>query len=427
MAKIQKISNDITPFAGISFINNEFNRSGLGKLIDNQLGMRVSTIGYQYSDIFCSWFNVFLCGGDCAEDIAQHLRSTLENIPGNKVPSPDTLLRSLEELATENTTVISTSGHPYQFNINEKLNDLNVKSLILTQQLTPGKYYDFDYDNQIIAHEKWDAKKTYKMNTGYFGGAATIGNKIVYYENRDGNANVKLAQSETLKRAYKVLNDNGIKVSNSRMDAGSYSKEIIATVAENSLNFYIRANRSQILTEQLQQVTEWKTVEINFKAYQVASIAFTQFFEDKNYRLVVAREKVDDQQLDLFEGEKFNYRCILTNDHDKTEKEVIEFYNQRGASEKTFDIQNNDFGWGHLPCSEMKKNTVYLIMTAMLKNFYNYIVSKVSKTFKNILPSTRLKRFIFRFICVAGKWVRQGRQNILKLYTNQPYDQLKFY
>jgi hypothetical protein len=94
-----KNSNRITPLAGISFIDNEFTRSGLGKLIDSELGKRVSRCGYQYSDIFRAWFNIFFCGGDCAEDIAQHLRPTLENIPENKVPSPDTLLRSLDEPA----------------------------------------------------------------------------------------------------------------------------------------------------------------------------------------------------------------------------------------------------------------------------------------------------------------------------------------
>jgi hypothetical protein len=64
----------------------------------------------------------------------------------------------------------------------------------------------------------------------------------------------------------------------------------------------------------------------------------------RNYRLVVMRERTNDPQLDLFEGEKFHYRCILTNDRESSEKEVIEYYNRRGASEKTFDIQNNDFG-----------------------------------------------------------------------------------
>ena len=421
MTKIQQISKNISPFAGVFYVNDEFNKSGLGKLIDNQLGIRNSTKGYSYSNILRNFFNLMLSGGECAEDIQQHFRPTLEQIPDNEVSSADTLLRCFNELATENTQVVSSSGKTYQFNINEKLNTLNIKSLILTKQLEKGKYYDFDYDNQIIAHEKYDAKKTYKMNTGYFPGIATIGDKIVGIENRDGNASVKTAQPETLSRIYKSLSDNKINISNSRMDAGSYSKEIIETVAKNSQHFYIRANRSEATSEQIRQITDWKTVEINFINYQVASIPFVQFFEDKKYRLVVAREETGDRQLDIFEGKKFKYRCILTNNHEQTEKEVIEYYNQRGSSEKTFDIQNNDFGWGHLPTSNMNANTAYLIITAMLKNFYNGLVKKVSQVFDDILPTSRLKRFIFRFICVPGRYVYRGRQWILQLYTTRPY------
>jgi hypothetical protein len=102
----------------------------------------------------------------------------------------------------------------------------------------------------------------------------------------------------------------------------------------------------------------------------------------------------------------------LTNDHESSEKEIIEYYNMRGASEKLFDIQNNDFGWGRLPTSEMNSNTFFLILTAMMKNFYNnnIIIKKVSEVFTDIPIVSRMKRFIFRFICVAGKWVRQSRQ-----------------
>lgn len=211
------------------------------------------------------------------------------------------------------------------------------------------------------------------------------------------------------------------------MDAGSYSKEIIETVAEHSRLFYIRANRSADMTEQIREIENWETVIINFIQYEVASIEFKQFFEDKNYRLVVMRTKEKNkEQLDCFTGDSLTYRCILTNDHQSTDKEVIEYYNQRGASEKLFDVQNNDFGWKHLPCSDMHHNTVYLILTAMLKNFYNYIVRKVSTVFKNIPATTRLKRFTFRFVCVAGKWIRSGRQNVLKLYTDRPYERLTF-
>ncbi len=61
------------------------------------------------------------------------------------------------------------------------------------------------------------------------------------------------------------------------------------------------------------------------------------------------REKGKNNQIDLFTGDNLIYRSILTNDWERTEKEVIEFYNLRGSSEKLFDVMNNDFGWKHLP------------------------------------------------------------------------------
>jgi len=424
--KVVKLSQNITPFGGISYVNAEFNNCGLSQLVDSELGVRGNGTGYSHSELFGTWFNVFLCGGECAEDVQVHLRDTLKQIPGNVVPSADTMLRVIKELAQDNTEVESSSGKVYQFNINNKMNDLNIKSLLLTGQLERGNSYDFDYDNQIISHEKIDAKKTYKHNTGYFPGIATIGDKIVYVENRDGNANVKTEQAETLGRAYKLLEDNEIKVDRSRMDAGSYSKEIVDVVSKNSRLFYIRANKCLSLCDRIREIDpkDWQKVEINFIEYQVSSLMFTQFFEDRQYRLVIMREKSDDLQADLFFGDNCIYRCILTNDWVSTEKEIIEYYNNRGSSEKTFDIQNNDFGWGHLPCSDMNHNTVYLILTAMIKNFFNYIVHKVSAVFDDILPTSRLKRFIFRFICVPARWYYRSRKWTLALYTDRPYEKL---
>jgi hypothetical protein len=421
--KVQKQLQTITPFAGISFVIEEFNNCGLSKLIDNTLGIR-NLSGYQYSDIIRGWFSVFFAGGDVAEDINCHLHDSLACIPGNCVPSADTLLRGIKELATESETVKSTSGKEYQFNINHGMNDLNVKSLLLTKQLKEDEFYDFDYDNQIIEHEKYDARRTYKHNTGYFPGVGTIGNKIVYVENRDGNANVKTAQAETLGRAYRLLKDNGIKINRSRMDAGSYSEDIVRVVAQNSRLFYIRANRSEALTERIRGISSWETQEINDKKYQPASLPFTSFMEDSMFRLVVMREKNADGQMDLFTGDNFIYRCILTNDHESAEKEVVAYYNARGASEKTFDIRNNDFGWNRLPCSDMHHNTAYLILTSMMKNFYNYFIAKVSAVFEDIPATSRIKKFIFRFITVSGKWIKQSRQRKLRLYTDRPYEKL---
>ena len=104
-----------------------------------------------------------------------------------------------------------------------------------------------------------------------------------------------------------------------------------------------------------------------------------------------------------------------------TEKDIITFYNERGASEKNFDIQNNDFGWSHLPFSFMAENMVFMMVTAMLKNFYLYLIRHISEKVKPLKKTSRLKAFILHFISVPAKWVRTGRRNVLNLYTNKTY------
>jgi len=288
---IYKLNYSVSPFAGISFANNSFNKSGISQLVDNELGRRVKTIGFDYSEILRNLSNVFLSGGGVIEDISTHLGEHLKMIPGNNVPSPDTVLRAIKELATSNTSFKSKSGIDYDFNINIKLNILNIKTLLQTKQLTINHSYDFDYDNQVIANNKYDAKRTYKKNKGYVPGIATIGDKIVYIENRDGNANVKFEQAGTLTRAYDLLKSEGITVNRSRMDAGSYSKDIIDVVSRNSKRFYIRANKSANIFEQINEISTWESVEINYQNYGIASIPFKQFFENRNYRLVIMREE----------------------------------------------------------------------------------------------------------------------------------------
>ena len=76
-----------------------------------------------------------------------------------------------------------------------------------------------------------------------------------------------------------------------------------------------------------------------------------------------SRRKKLDSTPDLF-GDRYTYRCIITNDWDSEEKSIIETYNKRGARERDFDRLNNDFGWKHLPCSFLNENTVYIILTA---------------------------------------------------------------
>ena len=289
MAKVSIKSERITPFGGIFHVRELFSRY-VGPVIDKVLGLRCTSCGYQYSEIAGSLSSVYFCGGDCVEDVTSHLMPHLSLHPTLRTCSSDTILRGISELATVNTTYTSDTGKSYDFNTATKLNSLLVKVLKNTGQLMAGESYDLDFDHQFIETEKYDAKMTYKKFTGYSPGVAVIGDLIVGIENRDGNANVRFHQQDTLERIYSNLESENIHIKRSRMDCGSCSREIVETVEKHSELFYIRANRCGSLYDCLLALRGWQREEINGIGCELNSI-IVEKWEGKAYRLVIQRER----------------------------------------------------------------------------------------------------------------------------------------
>ena len=194
-----------------------------------------------------------------------------------------------------------------------------------------GQFLDVDFDHQFIPTEKHDATYSYKKAFGYFPGVASVGGVIVHVENRDGNTPVKFCQAETLKRLFASLRKHGLFIYRFRADCGSYSKEIVETIDAHSNLFYLRASNCESAYTEFAELDGWKTIEINYQKCEVCSLKFNRFMEEKGYRLVIQRTRIEHES-DLF-GDTFSYvyRCILTNDWEMSEKEVIEYYNLRGA------------------------------------------------------------------------------------------------
>ena len=384
-------------------------------VIDKVLGLRCTSYGYQYSEVAGSLSSVYFCGGDCVEDVTSHLMPHLSLHPTLRTCSSDTILRGISELATVNTTYTSDTGKSYDFNTATKLNSLLVKVLKNTGQLMAGESYDLDFDHQFIEMEKYDAKMTYKKFTGYSPGVAVIGDLIVGIENRDGNANVRFHQQDTLERIYSNLESENIHIKRSRMDCGSCSREIVETVEKHSELFYIRANRCGSLYDSLLALRGWQREEINGIEYELNSI-ITEKWEGKAYRLVIQRERRMDGEQDLWEGE-YTYRCILTNDYTSTNREIVEFYNLRGGKERIFDDMNNGFGWARLPKSFMAENTVFLLLTAIIHNFYKFLMGRLDTKAFGLKKTSRIKAFVFKFISVPAKWIRTARHYELNIYT----------
>ena len=89
----------------------------------------------------------------------------------------------------------------------------------------------------------------------------------------------------------------------------------------------------------------------------------------------------------------------------------------RGGKERIFDDMNNGFGWDRLPKSFMAENTVFLLLTALSRNFYRFIMERLDVTKFRLKVTSRIKAFVFRFISVPAKWIKTSRQYVLNIYT----------
>ena len=420
-------SSGISPFGGLNFVINETIALNINTLLNSNLPKLPEQTKYNWFDIFMSYWSVFFCGGDCAEDLAINIKNGLRNNPLINIPSPDRVLERIKSLSDDTQLFKADRGDKeHQFSLAEEMNRLNLKMLCLL----PGfnkKDVVLDYDNTIIFNQKKDALFTYKKENGYFPGVGMIGKHIVYVENRNGNSSAHVMQHETIDRMGNQLKEAKINIDVIRADSASYTYDIIQSMERISKRFFVKARMNETLEKAIANIKDWKEINIGDELVFRGSTSFTPFTRHargnksktsslKEYRIVITKEARKDGQINLFTGEACNYSAIMTNDFEMTEDQVVLFYNARGAEEREFDELKNDFGWNKMPFSKLEQNTVFLIIMAMCKNLYTHMIQKFSEKIKSLSPNFRIKKFIFRFICVPAKWINSGRTQKLRIY-----------
>lgn len=424
-------STEISAFGGINFVFKYLEDISIEKTLTKNLPELCNQSKYKWKDILYSLLSIYLCGGDCIEDLHTHLKGHFKNNPFMNLPSPDRVLDRLKELSQETEYCKTERGNVlHEYNTNAKLFQLNI-SLLKNLGTFKSKEITLDYDNTIIFNEKSDSKMTYKRDYGYQPGVCTINEEqVLYVENRNGNSDAKAFQSETLNRIFNQLNANKIKkVDHFRADAASYQHDVIKILHENVKWFYIGCRNSYI-EKYFSKITRWEECEsASDGMMEVGEILITPFvkqakgqkIQPKEYRLVVKRKQRKDKQINLFTQDAYEYRAILTNNFAYTAIEVACFYNHRGNMERQFDILKNDFGWNNMPFSNLKSNTVFLYMTAICRNIYTKIITHFSSISKYLKPTFRVKKFLFRFIILPAKWIKKARQIHLRIYSQAQF------
>ena len=66
----------------------------------------------------------------------------------------------------------------------------------------------------------------------------------------------------------------------------------------------------------------------------------------------------------------------------------------------------------------MRANTVFMILTAFIHNFYRYFLGLVAGAAFGLKATSRVKRFVFSFVSVPFIWVKCGARGMLRLYTD---------
>jgi hypothetical protein len=177
------------------------------------------------------------------------------------------------------------------------------------------------------------------------------------------------------------------------------------------------------LLEAASQAKDWNKYTIGIQDIEANSLAY--LFGDAAHRIVTYRVSNKTRQTNIVTKDAYHYMFIITNDWDMSEQQVIEFYNARGASEKIFDIQNNDFNWNCMPYSFLEENTVYLIIMAMAHMVYKWLIKMLSEFVTGLSLKARLKQFIFCFVATVAKVTQSGRRQIIALASqNQKFIQV---
>ena len=428
--RIIKSKEQITPYGGLTFVFQYLEHKKIGHLINAFLPDLPKQSRYSWKDLIYSLWSIPFCGGDCIEDLSINLKKNMVAIPYFNAPSPDSVLKRLKELSKPKKSVVSKYyGKNHEFGINMALNKLNLK-LIKKMGGIKSNPIILDYDNTILTNEKEDSKMTYIKQKGYCPGVGIIGDKIVYVENRNGNSDAQTFQEKTVNRMFRLLKSEGLKIDAFRADSASYQLQVVESAKKYANRFYIKARINQTVANAINNINKWEFIKTNNDEFYLGSTTFIPFHYSKihrkkamplsSYRLVVMKVPRKDGQVNLFTNEAFLYKAIVTNDYEMLDIEVFNFYNQRGAVEKEFDILKNDFGWNNIPFSYLHENTVYMLFTAMCRNVFSFVIKLFSIGNKLLSSNFRIKKFVFRFVILPAKWIKIARQNALRVYCPLP-------
>lgn len=421
--QVQQKCTHIQSFGGLNFINEYLLRLNFENIVSAKLGYRNVSAIYSYADLLKQLFFIAVMGGDALDD-SNILKQQLSDHPILRIASADTIEYAFQELRRPTQEKQGDKSVIHLINEHEGFNELLPLICLKTGLLAPAQDYTLDYDGHIIENTKRDNAFTYKKSEGYYPVVCSINKLPVFMQNRNGNTPESYSQKEIIEKAMGECSKNNIRITRFRADACCYQKELIEFFESSPtpVLYTIRAEMSAGLRIALQDEDEWQPAMLNHKKIETCSILYNAMGRER--RLVAYRKKAQGQ-LSIYHNDGYDYHALITNDDKAEAISVIKFYNQRGCDgEHHFKELDYDFNWNKLPFDNMAMNTVYMYATAIGYLLFNACKLVYSRQLDFVKTDMRLKSFILHFVTLPARWIRSGRQWILKIFTKKDYSPL---
>lgn len=405
--KVTQKKGKFNTLGGVNFIKGFMEHRKVASIINRQLGNRPAQCKFSYADTILGWAYCNISGAKRIED-CMTIKTQLETIPGVLIPSSDRIAQLMKKMSPE-SVMEESPKQTYAFSKQPVLNDLNIKVFKKLNLYSEGL---LDYDNSLVYTRKKDSKKTYDFNQGYCPGVSFLDGCPIHVEGRAGNAAPSFRIKETIESVIEMCKSNNVKVNVLRSDAASYSKALFQYCDDNDVEFVIRAPKNIKEFDDDYQYSKFEPHVISGLNVETMSVKYTPHRMKQEYRVVLMKC--------VHKNGDMTRRAIITNNWKMSDKEIVSFYNMRGAIERNFDDLKNNFNLARPPFSYLNQNTTFWILSCMAFNIYKYCIGKLSKKVDRLKPNFRLKKFIQLFVRVTSHW----KDGTLTLFTDLPYPDL---
>jgi|TARA_B100000315_G_scaffold19011_1_gene16781 hypothetical protein len=423
-------------YAGIVPVRNLVGRLDIASILDSHISVLKRHKPYFESDHILNFVYNFLTGGEVINDIErlQEAEGILRILGTERIPDPTTAGDFLVRFKQKDIEDFQRSFDQIQ---NSALSLLDPKR---------KEVATIEHDSSI--HEVYGEKKegadyayenTYSYNVQYVTLAET--GDVLQQELREGNRYSSYGVSAILPGIFDRVGEQ-FKHLRYRADSASYDKAIVGSCEERGVEFYISADQTQKLMQEVLSIdeSEWKSfrgmklagkkkrssgrkrkkrknqkkkVQNRRKPNrerrgktEIASFFYQPVGWEKPYRYVVKRTEVVDRygQQCLEEGLcKYIYHIIVTNNFEASDTQAMHVAQGRANQENLIKDLKYGLGLSHVPTGFFLANQIYFKIAALAWNIKTWMLNLLSIGDGAVL---RFKRFLYLWInhaCVVSK------------------------